>query len=81
MTHLHLIDDSSSESIVGGYRPSVPSTSNFLLAIDFTSLTQTYNVNQSNFAANSVSLIPGWKGDSLLAATIANTQSNLVAFV
>jgi hypothetical protein len=27
-----------------------------------------------------VSLVPGWKGDSLLAATIANTQSNLVAF-
>jgi hypothetical protein len=83
MTHLHLIEDSASELIVGGYgssTPSTPTSSQFILGLNFTSLTQTYAVNQSNFAANSVSLIPGWKGDSLLAATIANTQSNLVAF-
>jgi hypothetical protein len=80
MTHLHLIEDSASELIVGGYGPSTPTSSQFILGLNFTSLTQTYAVNQSNFAANSVSLIPGWKGDSLLAATISNTQSNLVAF-
>ena len=80
MTHLHLIEDSASELIVGGYGSSTPTSSQFILGLNFTSLTQTYAVNQSNFAANSVSLIPGWKGDSLLAATIANTQSNLVAF-
>jgi hypothetical protein len=81
MTHLHLIEDSASELIVGGrYVSSTPTSSQFILGLNFTSLTQTYAVNQSNFAANSVSLVPGWRGDSLLAATIANTQSNLVAF-
>ena len=83
MTHLHLIEDSASELIVGGgfesYTPSAPTSSQFILGLNFTSLTQTYAVNQSNFASNSVSLVPGW-GGSLLAATIANTQSNLVAF-
>ena len=83
MTHLHLIDDSASELIVGGgpgYYPT-PTSSQFILGLNFTSLIQTYSVNQGNSAANTVSLVPGWKGDSLLAATIANTQSNLVAFV
>ena len=82
MTHLHLIEDSASELIVGGgYGSSTPTSSQFILGLNFTSLTQSYNVNQGNIATNTVSLIPGWKGDSLLAATIANTQSNLVAFV
>ena len=83
MAHLHLIEDSASELIVGGYgssTPSTPTSSTFILGLNLTKLTQTYTVSQSNFAANSVSLVPGWKGDSLLAATIANTQSNLVAF-
>jgi hypothetical protein len=84
MAHLHLIDDSASELIVGGgYGSSVPSTptsSQFILGLQFTSLKQTYDVKQSNFAVNSVSLSPGWKGDSLLAATIANSQTNIVAF-
>jgi hypothetical protein len=82
MTHLHLIEDSASELIVGGgYGSSTPTSSQFILGLNFTSLTQNYTVNQGNIATNTVSLIPGWKGDSLLAATIANTQSNLVAFV
>jgi hypothetical protein len=82
MTHLHLIDDSASELIVGGgpgYYPT-PTSSQFILGLNFTSLIQTYSVNQGNSAVNTVSLVPGWKGDRLLAATIANTQSNLVAF-
>ena len=80
MTHLHLIEDSASELIVGGWGSSTPSSSQFILGLNFTSLVQTYSVSQGNVATNAVTLFPGSKGDSLLATTIANTQSNLVAF-